>query len=208
MPPPIIAQIKTLQRVGIFTDYRHPAEVPDCKRYNLVYGFNGAGKTTLARLLGSLDGGGPGAAMPPEARFQFSLTDGRAIRRDENIDALTRRILVFNVDFINENLRWGDGRANPVFYIGKDASRRAELLERVERRIPLRDEQRRSADIERTAKDRALATFYTDTSRIIAEMLNLGRQYDARHLKQDYDSGAGGGGIRLCRKTNARTEGT
>lgn len=190
MPPPIIAQIRTLQRFGIFTDYHHAAEVPDCKRYNLIYGFNGAGKTTLSRLFRSLDLGDPAAAVPAGGRFDFELTDGRAIRVDEQQDALAGRVLVFNVDFINDNLRWTDGRANPVFYIGKEASRRAELLGRVERRIPLRHEQCRSARSDRAAKDRALSNFCTDTARIIAEMLGLGRQYDARHLKQDYESGA------------------
>jgi wobble nucleotide-excising tRNase len=192
MPPPIIAQIRTLQRFGIFTDYHHTAEVPGCKRYNLIYGFNGAGKTTLSRLFRSLDLGDPAAAVPVGGRFEFELTDGRAIRVDEQQDALAGRVLVFNVDFINDNLRWTDGRANPVFYIGKEASRRAELLGRVERRIPLRDEQRRSARSDRAAKDRALSIFCTDTARIIAEMLGLGRQYDARHLKQDYESGPAG----------------
>ena len=190
MPLPILERIKSLHRIGIFDQYRHAAGIPDFKRYNLVYGFNGAGKTTLSRLLRFFDQGDPGAAVPPHGRFEFGLTDGRVIRRDEHADALARRVLVFNIDFINENLRWGDGHANPVFYIGKDASRRAELLERVERRIPLRDEQRRRAQTDRAGKERALNTFYTDTARIIAEMLGLGRQYDARHLKHDYGSDA------------------
>lgn len=188
--PAIIERIKTLHRIGIFADYRQAAGVPDCKRYNLVYGFNGAGKTTLSRLLRSLDKGDSSTTVPQDGQFEFELTDGRAIRIDLNGDALAHRVLVFNIDFINENLRWSDGRANPVFYIGKDAARRADLLERVERRIRLRDEQCRRAQSDHAAKDRALSTFYTDTARIIAEMLGLGRQYDARHLKQDYDSGA------------------
>lgn len=54
----------------------------------------------------------------------------------------------------------------------------------------LRDEQRRRAQSDHAAKERALNTFYTDTARIIAEMLGLGRQYHAGHLKHDYESGA------------------
>lgn len=184
-----IKRIRALQKVGIFDQYRHNAAVPDFKRYNLVYGFNGTGKTTISRIMRGLDHGDAQSTVPPDGRFEFELTDGRVIRPGEYADALERRVLVFNTDFINENLRWSEGRANPVFYIGKDASRRAELLERIERRIPLRDEQRRNAESDHAAKERALGTFYTDTARFIAELLGLGRQYDARHLKHDYESG-------------------
>jgi len=187
---PEIRRIGALQKIGIFDRYSHDAAVPDFKRYNLIYGFNGTGKTTISRIFRSLDEGDAQSTLPLNGRFALELTDGRIIRPDENTDALQRRLLVFNIDFINENLRWSEGRASPVFYIGKDASRRAELLERVERRIPLRDEQRRGAQSDHAAKERALNTFYTDTARIIAEMLGLGRQYNARHLKQDYDLGA------------------
>lgn len=190
MPPPTIECIKVLQRVGIFAEYRHDHGVPECKRYNLIYGYNGSGKTTLSRLLRSLDTGDPGSVVPSDGRFEVTLNDGRAIRPDQQADALARRVLVFNIDFINENLRWGEGRANPVFYIGVTASRRAALLERVERRIPLRDEQRRGAQADHKAKQGALSTFYTDTARIVAEMLTLGRQYHAGSLKQDYESSA------------------
>ena len=187
---PEIRRIESLQKIGIFDRYSHDESVPDFKRYNLVYGFNGTGKTTISRILRSLDEGDAQSALPLEGRFAIKLTDCCIIRPDENTDALQRRLLVFNIDFINENLRWSEGRASPVFYIGKDASRRAELLERVKHRIPLRGEQRRRAQSDHAAKERALSTFYKDTARIIAEMLGLGRQYDARHLKQDYDSGA------------------
>jgi wobble nucleotide-excising tRNase len=53
----------------------------------------------------------------------------------------------------------------------------------------LREEQYRRAQSDHGAKERALNTFYTDTARIIAEMLELGRQYHAGHLKHDYESG-------------------
>lgn len=187
---PEIKRIKTLRKFGIFGQYSHEAAVPHFKRYNLVYGFNGAGKTTLSRLFRSLDQGDPSAAVPPDGQFEFELADNLLVRSDKNEDALVQRVLVFNIDFINENLRWGEGRANPVFYIGKDASRRAELLERIEHRIPLRDQQHRQAKSDYAAKERALSTFYTDTARIIAEMLGLGRQYNASHLKLDFESGA------------------
>jgi wobble nucleotide-excising tRNase len=187
---PEIRRIKALDKIGIFDQYSHSSTNPDFKRYNLVYGFNGSGKTTLSRLFQSLDQGNPSAAVPLGGQFKFELTDKRVIRCDDNIDALAGRILVFNIDFVNENLRWSEGRAKPVFYIGKDASRRTKLLERIERRIPLRYEQLRRAKDDHAVKESALNTFYTDTARIISEMLGLGRQYHAGHLKKEYESGA------------------
>ena len=185
---PDIKRVRTLQNVGIFHQYRHDGAVPEFKRFNLVYGFNGTGKTTISRILRGLDEGDAQSTVPPEGVFEIELSDGLIIRPAENADALQRRVLVFNEDFINENLRWSDGRVNPVFYIGKDASRRAELLERIELRIPMRDAQRRQAQTDHSTKERALATFHTNTARFIAEMLGRGRQYDARNLRQDYAS--------------------
>ena len=44
---------------------------------------------------------------------------------------LKGRVLVFNVDFIEENLRWKEGTANPVFYLGKAQVELAKKLEEV-----------------------------------------------------------------------------
>lgn len=187
---PAIRRFKLLQKVGIFQNYRHDPTVPDFSRYNLVYGFNGTGKTTLSRIFRCLDDGNWRSTLRPGARFELELTDGRVITPDSEAAALEHRVLVFNLDFINENLRWSEGRASPVFYLGKGASARAELLERIERRIPVRDEQLQQAQATYRAKERALSTFYTTTARLIAETLGLGRQYDARHLKRDYEDKA------------------
>ena len=185
---PNLQRIVSLRRVGLFDDYKHTPGTPDFQRYNLIYGFNGTGKTTLSRLFRGLDAGNPEKTIPADGQFTINLTDGRSIRIDRNSDALANRVLVFNSDFVDENLNWSEGRVNPIFYLGRDTSRRAELLERVERRLPVREEQLQTAQLIFEANERSLETFYTDTARLIAETLGLGRQYDARHLKPDYAS--------------------
>jgi wobble nucleotide-excising tRNase len=44
--------IRTIQRLkafGVFADFRWPADLPEFKQFNLIYGWNYSGKTTLSR---------------------------------------------------------------------------------------------------------------------------------------------------------------
>ena len=46
----MINKIDSLKNLGIFTDYKWEADLPEFKRYNVIYGNNGSGKTTLSKL--------------------------------------------------------------------------------------------------------------------------------------------------------------
>jgi wobble nucleotide-excising tRNase len=189
-PLPTLRRIKSLRDIGIFQNYIVAPTTPNLQRYNLIYGFNGTGKTTLSRLLRQLDTGNNFNTLPHTARFEIELTDNTVVTRDNNLDVLTGRLLVFNDEFVTENLRWSEGRANPVFYLGAKTSRLSESLELIEQHIPLRQQHITIAEAEHRASDRALNSFYTTHARVISETLGLGRQYDTRHLKQDYLSHA------------------
>src|SRR5271155_290288 len=117
--PPIIRCVSTLKGLGVFDNYASPDDLPDLQRYNLIYGFNGSGKTTLSRVFASLGAGIVRSELPVGAQFVVDLTDGTAIKATNALDTLKGRLLVFNVDFVEDNLRWKDGTANPVFYLGK-----------------------------------------------------------------------------------------
>ena len=107
---------------------RHRPELPDLRRYNLIYGFHGSGKTTLARVFGSLGAGALRLELPEGGTFEVELTDGTVIKSAGALDALKGRVLVFGVDFIEENFRWKEGTANPVFYLGKEQAELSKKL--------------------------------------------------------------------------------
>jgi wobble nucleotide-excising tRNase len=167
--PPTLRRIVTLKNLGVFHNFASSAELPDLRRYNLIYGFNGSGKTTLARVFGSLGAGALRLELPEGGTFEVELTDGTVIKSAGALDALKGRVLVFGVDFIEENFRWKEGTANPVFYLGKE-----------------------QAELSKKLGEEEAAALALEPKRVAAEKrawLGLGRRYDATNLVADYAKG-------------------
>ncbi len=51
----MITKIEKIKNLGIFTDYKWDSNLPEFKRFNLIYGWNSYGKTTLSQLFDSLE---------------------------------------------------------------------------------------------------------------------------------------------------------
>src|SRR5712672_286521 len=54
----MLTAIKKIKGFGVFDDFSAPSDLPEFKRFNLIYGENGSGKTTLSRLFAALELGG------------------------------------------------------------------------------------------------------------------------------------------------------
>lgn len=183
-----ISQIASLRGLGVFRDNKSVAEAPLFQRYNLIYGFNGSGKTTLSRVLASFESGALSAELPQDSRCEIRLSDGSTISPDAT-PGLTDRIVVFNEDFIERNLRWKDGTANPVFYLGKEQGDLAKKLEGVEGDLRQLRPQKEEAERIYERASRSFTNHKRDAARIIAEGLALGRRYDSSNLTADYENG-------------------
>lgn len=181
-PPPFIENIALLQELGILSDV--PPTGPNFCRKTLIYGFNGSGKSTLARALRCLEAGQAHPALPAQSKFTFALSDGTHVG-SETLASLVNKIAVFNVDFIEDNLLWKEGRANPVYYLGADQARRAELLQRLRTRLPFRATTSETDQRAARSAERAFSELKTSAARIIATELNLGRSYQAPNLVED-----------------------
>ena len=129
---PIITRVKRVTGFGVFPKFVCTPDVPNFKSHNLIYGFNGSGKTTLSRIFTCLEFGEFGTALPPDCQFEIELSNGTVISESKNLDYLKGRALVFNVDFIERNLQWTSGTANPVFYIGEQQVDLARKLQEAE----------------------------------------------------------------------------
>lgn len=184
--PPIIRRISSLKGLGVFRNYAPTSDVPDLQQQNLIYGFNRSGKTTLSRVFSSLEAGAVRPELPGGGEFEVELTDGTVIRTDSALSALKGRLLVFNVDFIEDNLRWKDGTANPIFYLGKTQAELVEKLKKTEVDIAALDPTRTEAVKDHPRWENAFTEHKRNAARLIAEQLGLGRRYDATNLAADY----------------------
>jgi len=184
-----IKRISALKDLPIFQDFMPSADLPQLRKHNLIYGFNGCGKTTISRILSSLQQGAIDEHLPAGAKFSIELDDGSVITESERLDAVKDRIVVFNEDFIARCIRWHDGTAAPVYYIGRNQAELSKKLEALEESLKKYKKELDSKKLNLDRAKRAYSTFNRDRAGIIAETLGLGRKYMAPHLISDYGRG-------------------
>jgi wobble nucleotide-excising tRNase len=178
-----------MQGVGIFADRTARSPSLQLRRYNLIYGFNGSGKSTLSRLFASLQTGALHPKLPQEGSFDVELDDGAVIGWPAKSSGLEQRLLVFNSDYIEQNLQWSAGRANPVFYIGADQADAANELNRTEQDIQKSEAAKEMAVEAEKSADKIFANFKRERAKLVALHLHLGnRKYEAPALAKDYQS--------------------
>jgi wobble nucleotide-excising tRNase len=182
----LVKHFKSLRRAGVFAEYSHSADVPEFNRFNLIYGFNGCGKTTLSRILRSIEQGAKSVLLPEDCEFSICFTEGPDLTQTSCNGAKHPTIVVFNEDFIAENLRWREGQASPVYFIGEEQARLSELVDRVANRLDRRKLAQQTVEIRQDNLTGELTEFKRDLARLIASELNLGRRYVATQLEQDY----------------------
>ena len=181
-----IKRLNGLRKMAVFDAYAPTVAEGHFYRYNLVYGFNGSGKTTLSRVFASLERGTPVPDLPDGGEFELLLEDSTTVGQDYNLDRLKGRVAVFNEDFVENNFRWREGSANPVFFLGTEQAGLAEDLKKTttELEAALKDREKRNS--EKVAATNRFANFKRDTARNIAEQFGLGRGYIATQLDRDF----------------------
>ena len=185
MPKITISKIKKIKGLHPFANCP-PESIPDLKIKNLIYGFNGVGKTTLSRVFQAV---ADGEVIPPLAsslEFVLELTDGSEVRSNRLPGSLHGRVVVFNEDFQSKNLRWREGTANPVFYLGKDQADLLAKIEEVGSKLEVAESAVEVANTQFHAAEAAFSSHKTDAARTIAEVTGLGRRYNAGTLGTDY----------------------
>lgn len=179
----MITRFPSLKGLGVFLDHSHAA--PELRQFNLIYGFNGSGKTTLSRVLASLSLGAMRPKLPTGGTFEVELADGTRVKSSGGLGALKDKLLVFNVDFVEDNIKWTDGTATPVFYIGKEQADLAERLEKTEKEVAALgvalDASRQAA----AKAEKSFTDFKASTAKTIAENIGL-KSYTAATLAGDY----------------------
>lgn len=185
----MITNIKSLQGMGIYADRGARSPSLEFRRFNLVYGFNGSGKSTLSRVFASLEAGEAHPKLPDGGSFEVAMEDGTAFGCPTNPNGLEQRLLVFNADYIEKNLQWSIGRANPVFYIGADQADAAAELTRIEGEIVKAEAKKEAAAAAEKAAEKTFTNLKRERARSVASRLHLGsRKYEAPQLAKDYET--------------------
>lgn len=183
-----LLRLRVAKDLAVFRNWSSTGECDtDFARYNLVYGFNGTGKTTLSRLFASLERGAYSDRLPVGGKFEFDLTDGSRCGSENGTDRLKSRLIVFNTDFVEENFKWVDGTATPVFYIGREQAALGEELVQAEADLLAAQERRDRAEADKNKHESRLAAFKRDTARNIQQQTYT-NPYRAPNLDADYQA--------------------
>jgi wobble nucleotide-excising tRNase len=187
----IIRNLRQVRGMGILADRNGQSPSLEFRRFNLIYGFNGSGKTTLSRVFASLQDGVLHPRLPPSSSFEVSMNDGSSLGFPSRLTGLERRVLVFNGDFIDRNLQWTQGRANPVFFIGAEQADAATELATLEGQIGKLTSSKITADSREVTATRTLSTFKRERAKLVSPRLHLGnRKYEAPQLVADFSAWA------------------
>ncbi len=126
----MIKKIKKIKNLLIFNDCSWDNNLPEFKQYNLIYGWNGSGKTTLTDLFAAIEKGA--SNKYPHLEYQIETESG-SIRQGE---ALSRKVRVFNEDYISNNVQLLLGKAKSInIILGKENKKIVEEIERDEQSL-------------------------------------------------------------------------
>ena len=131
----MIKKIHSLKNFGVYKNYNGTL-IPEFKEKNILYGWNYSGKTTLSRLFSSIKNKTLNSCFS-DSEFKIILDDNSEITQ-ENIDSNLLKILVFNSDYIKENLKWDTNSEidGITFDVGEAIGVR-EKIEKLEKKITL-----------------------------------------------------------------------
>ena len=132
----MISKIDSLKKFGVFKSFTwgNSNTITDFKEKNIIYGWNYSGKTTLSRVFSSLRDKELFSDYE-NCDFKISTINNGSFTKS-NIQDFPFNVLVFNSDYVKDNLKWGiDDEINAIFFqVGEDA-KNAEKIENLENLI-------------------------------------------------------------------------
>lgn len=132
----MISKISKLKNFGIFHDFSWKAELPEFKKFNLIYGWNRSGKTTISRVLASCEkkcvyDKDKFKQCPENGEFEIKTSDGTTVKNTD-VAANTLPIKVFNQDFINDNISFDPLKScDPIVYVSEEDIESKKQLEKL-----------------------------------------------------------------------------
>lgn len=172
----MITKISKLKSFGIFHDFSWKTELPEFKKFNLIYGWNRSGKTTISRIFASCEkkcvyDEEKFKQYPENGEFEIKTSDSATIK---NADVTTNvlPIKVFNQDFIDDNISFDPSNSSkPIIYISEEDIESKKQLEQLKASKAILSKELEEAKKNRVTKEEAKSNFLTDLGREIANIL-------------------------------------
>lgn len=182
----MITRVIKIKGCPSFVDFIPGTDLPEFKKYNLIYGWNGSGKTSFTRTLRSFELGENYYAQPARSpEFEFKLANGNSINQSDL--AVFFNIRVFNKDFINESVL-GTGGPKPIFFLGKESKEDKERITNIEKELQSlrteRDSKKTLLDKAKSNKDKILSEKARDIKNTLTtSRLDKYRNYERPNLE-------------------------
>lgn len=181
----MIRRLQQIKAFGVFTDFNWPTELPEFKKYNLIYGWNYSGKTTLSRAFRCFE---TKSSHPDFTAAQVHLKTEDGVSHHLSTPYTAPALRVFNSDFVRDNLRFGDGSAEPILVLGDEDIAKQEALKvkvaEQEALGPIIAKDRQNQNELNTSLENALTRYARDFIKIPLEVVN----YDKRQFKPLVDA--------------------
>lgn len=172
----MITKISKLKNYGIFHDFFWKAELPEFKKFNLIYGWNRSGKTTISRIFASCEkkctyDKDKFKQCPENGEFELKTSDGTTVK---NTDVATNvlPIKVFNQDFIDDNISFDPSDScNPIVYVSEEDIESKKRLEQLKLDKITLGKTYEQTKKDKSSKEETKSTFLTGLGREIANIL-------------------------------------
>ncbi|MEW6774506.1 MAG: AAA family ATPase [Bacteroidota bacterium] len=172
----MITKITKLQNFGIFHDFTWGNDLPEFKKYNLIYGWNRSGKTTISRIFSSCEkksifDTNKFKQYPENGKFEIKTDDENTIK-ETNVSNNDLPIKVFNKDFVDDNISFDPSNpCKPIVYVSEEDIERKKQLEQLKQKNITLSKTCEQFKKDREAKESKKNTFLTSLGREIANIL-------------------------------------
>lgn len=130
----MISKIDSINNFGIYKKFGWSSEIPLFNVKNIIYGWNYSGKTTFSRIFSSLRDREIYKDFT-NGDFKITMNDGTTYTKS-NIKDFHNNVLVFNSDYIRDNLRLDyEGDIDAIFFEIGDVAKISNAIEKLDKLI-------------------------------------------------------------------------
>jgi len=168
----MITKAPKLRNFVIFQDFIWKADIPEFKRFNLIYGWNRSGKTTMSRCFSACEKQTISFnRYPYNGEFELKLDNGLDIKNGDVVNC-NMPIKVFNTDFIEDNIAFDPSNAcNAIVYVSEEDIEKTKKLSDLKDNLLNLDIELKTAEKNRKAKEDSKNGFLQSLGREISNVL-------------------------------------